>query len=305
MSLKPNDSPVVGSRWAGLTLVELLVALTLFGVVATIMLGILRDQQRFHVGALQVIDTKRSAHQAVDLLYGELRAASGADLYSISDSSIAFRATQGASAICAMDSGRVSLTLPSADVTGLSAFLAMPRAGDSLLVFDPGDAASADDDRWRAHVLTADAGGGVCPRRPFGLATLASEVAGIEIAITPAVPASVPIGSPVRFFRPVRYSLYRSTGAEWMLGHSTCSAGTCSPRQPLSGPYVPFASGGAGGVALRYFDAQGAPTTDRSRVARVDVVARARSASILDVAHVRGQHYEDSLAVTITLRNPS
>jgi hypothetical protein len=38
-------------------------------------------------------------------------------------------------------------------------------------------------------------------------------------------------------------------------------------------------------------------------VARVDVVARARSPSVLDVAHVRGQRYQDSLAVTIALRN--
>jgi hypothetical protein len=99
--------------------------------------------------------------------------------------------------------------------------------------------------------------------------------------------------------------LYRSTGADWMLGYSTCVAGTCSVRQPLSGPYLPFASGGAGGLAFRYFDAQGAPTSERWRIVRVDVVARARSASVLDVAHVRGRRYHDSLAATIALRNRS
>jgi type II secretory pathway pseudopilin PulG len=301
MRLTPNDQRV------GVTLVELVVALTLFGVVATLMLSILRGQQRFHVGALQIIDTKRSAHQAVDLLYGELRAASGADIYAISASSIGFRATHGASAICALDSARASVTLPAvvtAEGTGLSTFLTMPRARDSLLIFDPGDAPTADDDRWRAHVLTADPGGGVCPLRPFGLAIRAAEMAtGIGITVAPALSTSVLVGSPVRFFRPASYALYRSTGAEWMLGYSTCAAGTCSVRQPLSGPYLPFASSGAGGVAFRFFDAQGAPTGDRLRVTRVDVVARAHSASVLDVAHVRGQRYQDSLAVTIALRN--
>ena len=87
-----------------------------------------------------------------------------------------------------------------------------------------------------------------------------------------------------------------------MLGYSTCAAGTCTPRQPLSGPYAPAASDGARGVAFAYFDADGAPTSDRSRIARADVVARSRSASILDVGHVRGR-YHDSLAITIALRN--
>ena len=301
--------PLTPDRRPGVTLLELVVALTLFGVVATLMLSVLRGQQRFHVGALQIIDTKRSAHQAVDLLYGELRGASGADLYAISDSSITFRTTHGASAICALDSARTFVTLPPvpmAEGPGFSSFLEIPRGGDSLLVFDPGNASTADDDRWRSHVLTADPGGGLCPLRPFGLATRAAEVArGMGLTVAPPLAATVLLGSPVRFFRPASYSLYRSSGAEWMLGYSTCAAGTCRVRQPLSGPYLPFASGGAGGVAFRYFDALGAPTSDRSRIVRVDVVTRARSASVLDVAHVRGQRYHDSLAVTIALRNRS
>jgi prepilin-type N-terminal cleavage/methylation domain-containing protein len=302
MPLRSNN-PVTHAGRLGVTLVELVVALTLFGVVATLTLSVLRSQQRFHVGALQIIDTKRSVHQAVDLLYGDLRAASGADIYALSDSSIAFRAAHGASAVCALDSTRTVATLP-ARGSGISTFLSMPRAGDSLLVFDPGDSATADDDRWRAHVLTADPGGDICPLRPFGLAAHAADVArGIGLAIAPPLTANVLVGSPVRFFRPTAYVLYRSSGAEWMLGYSTCAAGTCRVRQPLSGPYLPFASGGAGGIALRYFDAEGIPTNDRSRVARVDVVARARSASVLELAHLRGRRYQDSLAVTIALRN--
>lgn len=302
-----GDHPVTRIRRPGVTLVELVVAFTLFGIVATLMLGVLRGQQRFHVGALEIIDTKRSALQAVHLLYGELRAASAADIYAISDSSVAFRATLGASHICAIDTARASITLPSATMaqaTGLSAFLTMPRAGDSLLIFDPSDAPTGDDDRWHAHVLTADPSGGTCPLRPVGLATRTAEIAmGIAITVTPALTQSILVGSPVRFFRPASYSLYRSAGGEWMLGYSTCAAGTCRGRQPLSGPYLPFAGGGAGGIAFRYFDANGTPTSDRLGIARLDVVARARSASVLDVAHVRGQRYQDSLAVTIALRN--
>lgn len=292
----------------GVTLVELVVALTLFGLVATIMLTMLREQQRFHVGSLEIIDTKRSTQQAIDLLYGELRAASSADIYSISDSSIALRTSIGASQLCSIDSGRGSITLPStrtARTAPLSTFLTLPRAGDSVLVFDPGEAPESDDDRWHPHVLVADPTGGACPPRPHGLASDGIEAAGYALQLAPPVAGTIAAGAPLRFFRPATYSLYRSTGATWMLGYSTCAAGTCTARQPLSGPYLPFASGGGSGVTFSYFDAHGAPTSDRSRVARVDVIARARSASTLEVGHLRGQRYHDSLAVTISLRNGS
>ena len=294
------------ARRAGVTLVELVVALTLFGLVATIMLNVLRGQQRFHVGSLEIIDTKRSVHHATELLYGELRGASATDLYAISDSSVSFRTTVGTSHICSVDSARSFITLPAARSTrtaALSTFLATPRAGDSVLVFDSGDEPGPDDDRWRLHVVLVDPSAGGCPRRPFGLASDAIEAAGIGVTIAPPLAPSVVVGSPVRFFRPASYSLYRGTGSTWMLGYSLCAAGACSGRQPLSGPYLPFARGGAGGVAFEFLDRDGARTTAPSRVARIDVVARARSVSPLDVGHLRGERYQDSLAVSVALRN--
>ena len=294
-------------RRAGVTLVELVVALTLFGVVATIMLSVLRGQQRFHVGSLEIIDTKRNVHQATELLYGELRSTSAADIYSLSDSSISFRTTIGNSHLCAIDSARSFITLPSTRpprAAPLSAFLTLPRPGDSLLVYDPGDTPAADDDRWHPHVISSQRGA-VCSRRPFGLASDATEAAGIGMTIAPPLAPSVVVGSPVRFFRPASYALYRSTGSTWMLGYSSCAAGACTARQPLSGPYLPFASGGGGGVGFQFFDNAGAPTADRSRLARIDVVVRARSPSMVDVGHLRGQRYRDSLAVSVALRNRS
>jgi prepilin-type N-terminal cleavage/methylation domain-containing protein len=295
-------------RRSGVTLVELVVALTLFSVVATVMLTILRGQQRFHTGSLEIIDTRRSAHQAIDLLYGELRATSSADIYSITDSSIAFRSTIGTSHLCGIDSTRSSLTLPATRArraAPLSTLLSLPRGGDSLLIFDPGETPEPDDDAWHRHVLIADPGGGICPPRPFGLAADAMEAAGFAIQIAPPLAQTTPVGSPVRFFRPASYSLYRGSGATWMLGYSSCAAGACTARQPLSGPYLPFASGGEGGIAFTYFDVDGALPTVPAHVARIDVVARARSASVLDAGHVRGERYRDSLATTIALRNRS
>jgi type II secretory pathway pseudopilin PulG len=286
--------------------VELVIALTLLGVIATMMLGTLRGQQRFQVGMLQIFDVKRSSQQAVDMLYASLRGASNSDLYAITDSSIAFRATFGASHICAIDSDRSSLTLASAaDDTGLSTFLATPRAGDSLLIFDPGNSPTPGDDGWSSHTLSANPSGGLCPARPTGLSTRIAGSNAIAISINPPLGPNSFVGSPVRFFRPTRYSLYRGTGGEWVLGYSTCAAGTCSARQPLTGPYLPFAGGHAGGISFEYFDRQGLPTSNPANVASIHVIARARTASPITAAHLHGEHYTDSTAVMIALRNSS
>jgi prepilin-type N-terminal cleavage/methylation domain-containing protein len=297
--LRPNDW-----RRQGVTLVELLVSLALFGLLATVVLRLVREQQRFQVGALEIIDTKRNARQAIDLLYGALRPASSADVYGVSDSSISFRATYAASHLCAVDSARTLLTLPHAagdDDSGLSTVLAMPRAGDSVLVFDPAEGQAGDDDTWTAHVVTSGPAGGMCPMRPMGLASRTT--AGLTVSVAPPLTQTAGVGAPVRFFRPSTYSLYRTSTGEWMLGYSTCAAGACTARQPLSGPYSPVASDGARGIAFDYFDVHGAATSDPSRIARADVVARARSTSILDAGHLRGQRYHDSLAITIAFRN--
>jgi prepilin-type N-terminal cleavage/methylation domain-containing protein len=292
----------------GVTLVELIVALALFGIVAAIMLGALRGQQRFHTGFLEIIDTRRATHQAGALLYGAMRGASNADLYAISDSSVAFRASIGTGFICSIDTSRSIISLPgrrTARTAALSALLSTPRPGDSVLVFDPGTALGDIDDGWHAHVLTSNPAPGTCPARPFGLASDAGERAGIVLAIAPALGANVGIGSPVRFFRPATYSLYPSTGASWMLGYSLCTAGACTVRQPLSGPYLPFASGGSGGLVFQFHDAGGVPTADPALVVRIGVTARARTPSVLDLGHIRRQRYHDSLSVTIGLRNRS
>jgi type II secretory pathway pseudopilin PulG len=282
---------------------ELVVALTLLGVVATMILETLRGQQRFQVGMPQIIDAKRNAHQAVELLYGTLRGASSKDLYAIADSSISFRAIIGASYICGIDSAGTSITLASADERSLSTFQTTPRAGDSLLIFDPGESSTPDDDRWSSHTLTANPSGGLCPTRPIGLSTRVGGSQSLGITITPGPTSNVVVGTPVRFFRPTRYSLYRGSAGEWALGYATCAAGACSTRQPLSGPYLPFAPAHAGGVSFEYFDARGSPTSDPANVVRIDVVTRTRTTSRVEVGHVREEHYTDSAAITIALRN--
>ena len=300
----------------GATLIELVVVLALGGAVCAMMLSMVVRQQRFHIGANTIVEGKRSTRDAIELLARELRpiatsaaalAPHGPDIYAMSDSDITFRAHLGSSVICAVEADRTTITLPA--MTGsinerLTSFIALPRAGDSLFIFDRGTTHSPDDDTWQRFALAANLAGGFCPRRPIGLAPndVESTVA-VGVALGTPVPITIAVGAPVRFFRPTTYSLYRTSVGDWALGISACAGGSCALRQPVSGPYEAPSSGTAKGIVLEYLDDAGAPTTNPGAVARIDVVARTRSSTPLDIAHIRGTRYHDSLATSIAIRN--
>jgi hypothetical protein len=290
----------------GYTLAELIVALSLMGTLAALVLGIVRDHQRMNAGTREVLQTKRSVREALELLVADLRVMASSDIIHFTDSSITYRAPYGSSAICHIDSARRLITLPATRahaVNGLSGFITGPRRGDSIFVFDLVDRSTGNDDRWHARLLVADPITSVCPLRPAGLARDAGErVQGIGMALGIPLPATVTVGTPVRPFRAATYSLYRSSTGDWMLGFSSCAGGSCSIRQPVSGPYL---SRSAGGLVFRYVDADGRETGDPSRVARIDVITRSRSTTTIDLPHARGRHFVDSLAISIALRNRS
>jgi type II secretory pathway pseudopilin PulG len=299
----------------GITLLELMVVIVLLSLVVGGIMSVLIKQQRFYTGTSEIIETKGSARSAIDILSSELRALStatrggapnGVDIYALSDSSIVFRSPFGAAVVCTVDPTRTRVTVPPAQMASrnaLTTFLAAPRAGDSLFVFDPGAQPGTNDDLWIRVALRADPGTGICPMAPAGLtATAVEEAAGISLELTQPLPPNVGIGSAIRFFRTTAYSLYQETDGSWYLGYSNCPGGACSQREPAAGPYVPYAAGGLGGLAFNYFDSTGVATLDPRAVARIDIMARAQSYSDIDVAHVRGK-YADSLAVSIAVRN--
>lgn len=300
----------------GVTLPELIVVLALGGVMCGLMLSMVLRQQRFHTGVNAIVEGKRSTRDAIELLARELRpvatgsaarAPHGSDIYAMSDSGITFRAHLGSSVVCAVGPNRITITLPGMNGPinqRLSTFIVLPRAGDSLFIFDRGTTPSPDDDAWHRFVLAANLGGGFCPPRPLGLAASDAEASSaMSASLTAPVPSNIDVGAPVRFFRPTTYSLYRTSIGDWALGISACAGGTCGVRQPITGPYEPPSSGATRGIVLEYLDARGGPTTTPGSVARIDVVARTRSSTPVDIAHIRGTPYRDSLATSIAIRN--
>jgi prepilin-type N-terminal cleavage/methylation domain-containing protein len=301
----------------GITLPEMMVVLVLLGLVVGGLMTVLVRQQRFYTGTSEIIQTKGSARQAIDILSSELRgistgtrggAPNAVDIYAMSDAGITFRSQFGGSVLCTIDPTRTIVTLPPRDMgaqNSLTSFLSDARAGDSIFVFDQGAQQGTNDDRWWRVALAGDPAVGLCPVAPVGFTASAAEAAlGIQLVLTEALAPDIVLGAPIRFFRPASYSLYQGPGGDWWLGYFACPGGVCTPLQAVSGPYRPYAvQGGPSGLAFEYFDSTGAVTADPRAVARIDVVARSQSAYNLDVAHVKNRRYEDSLAVSIAVRN--
>ena len=301
----------------GITLPEMMVVLVLLSLVVGGLMTVLVRQQRFYTGTSEIIQTKGSARQAIDILSSELRgistgtrggAPNNVDIYAMSDTSLTFRSQFGASVVCTIDPTRTVITLPPrtmAAQNALTSFLYDARAGDSVFVFDQGAQQGTQDDRWWRVALARDPAVGNCPVAPAGFTASAAEAAqGIQLTLTGALVPTVQLGAALRFFRPASYSLYQATAGEWWLGYFSCPGNVCTARQAVSGPYRPYVgAGGANGLSFAYFDSTGAVTADPRRVARIDVVARSQSQYNLDVANTRNRKYQDSLAVSIAVRN--
>ena len=110
----PRSAPGRHAR-RGLTLVELLAVIVIFGIVAGSIMTLFVRQQRYYAGASEVIDVRGQVREAASLLPIDLRgtSSSGGDIMLISDSAIEFRATYGTAVVCDTNSlARTFYVLP-------------------------------------------------------------------------------------------------------------------------------------------------------------------------------------------------
>jgi len=239
----------------GYTLIEVLVAMTLTGIVVAGTLKALTAQKKFYARQARILDARHAMRASATILTSELRelSASGGDVYTIGPDSIAIRSTVAFGVVCNVDAGTGRLSLQ--HVSGHMRL----EASDSALVFVEGTPLFADDS-WRALPVT-----GITV---FGPACASGPAATKVVTVNGNV-ADVKIGSPLRLFRPYVYGLYQLEGY-WWLGRRNRTSGF--PHIPVAGHLAPP---GSQGLALVYRDSLGAPTNVASEVARVDITIRA------------------------------
>lgn len=265
----------------GASLVELIVALTMLGVVATLLIRMLAGNLRVYQSQTQRIDRLQSIRAAETILPAELRElnAAAGDIVAAAPTSITVRAMRQLGFVCAVPRpGAKHLAIRERLFFGVRDF---DPVTDALLLYAPDDSAGGDD--WIVAPLSGVGRGACDDGAPARL--LATSV-----SVHPT------LGAPVRGFEIVTYRLYRAGDGEWHIGLVTGPGGVV---QPLIGPMT------AGGFELHYQDAAGAAVTDPLRVAAIEIRLRAPTSQALRGPDGTLTRPVDSAVVVVALRgNP-
>jgi prepilin-type N-terminal cleavage/methylation domain-containing protein len=214
----------------GLSLLEVLIALTLTGVVALLAWSILQAaafRLRDRSERFSMEHSLRVASSAARALLEPLGqdTTAGSDLALPAADAFVARAVRGSGILCS--AGPDSLWVRSG--SDWWSELRAPSAGrDSLMV-----ATVLGPERWSATVLDAGPLSGTCPD--------GSPAMLLPARLAPADLAAIGPGSPVRVFEPMELRVYSSSGATWLGMRSVSSGGSIQPLAgPLSGAGVRF-----------------------------------------------------------------
>ncbi len=323
----------------GMTLVEIMISLVLLGIVSGVIMRVVTRQQRFYQGVNQIMTQRGQLRQGISVLPVDLRSLSsvGEDFIAVSDSAIEFDVNIGTGVVCAVTGSGSQIALPpltlnsGATLTTFNPGVAFTGAeinkGITVYVYNDSSTVGNVDDRWQKFTLTAyKTESGVCTGLPFAAAAdlgknrfvfTLSDTTGASDPVTGGpISQYIGVGAPVRFMKRVRYKLYQDTDSQWYLGYADYDKvhGAYEPLVPVSGPYDAYASGSgsASGFKFRFFDvdgteiASGASKSDMARIARVDIIARARTSANVRADGIQAgtkQQYRDSLNVSVMLRN--
>jgi prepilin-type N-terminal cleavage/methylation domain-containing protein len=282
----------------GFTLAELLITLVVMGLVSAALYRVLVNQQRVSQAQTQRIELQQNIRAAVTALPAELREidASDGDIQAMSPTAITIRAMRYLGIVCNPPAlgGAVS---PIAVAIRRSPFWGVRDVNlttDSLLIFYEGDPDTRQDDDWAfARPLTV--GTGTCADGAPGRVITMSLGVGVGYPLA-NVPGAIPDGAPVRGFETVTYQLYQPAGdTSYYIGMQP-AGGTL---QPLVGPVL------SNGLTLSYYDSTSTMTADPRRVARIDIVVRARTAQPIRSQAGQAQlaNAVESLSTSVALRN--
>ena len=285
-------------RRRGFTLVELMIAILLLGLVSTAIYKVLLNNQRTFAAQTQRIDLQQNIRAAATILPGEFReldAADGDIVAPMTATSITIRAMRQMAILC------TAPVLPNNPLTFIvrqSPFFGDRQnfiLGDSVLLYYEGNTTLRSDDRWVLGRVTINPPAQNCPdvapKPGFAVTMQANWLpAGLNAANT------VTSGSPLRGFTTLTYSLWQSpTDNQYYLAQT--ANGT---TQPMVGPLT-----GANGLTFLYYDSTGTTQTAIPTVVRmIEIRVRARTAQVIRQANDPALAYKtDSVVVRVALRN--
>ena len=282
----------------GFTLIELMLAMLLLGIVTAGIYRVLVSNQRTYHAQTQRIRLQQNIRAAAAILPTEFReiAASERDVYAIGATEVQMRGMRQFGVMCVAPVLGVGLVdLPITVFQSLSSGAPL-AVNDSLLLYYEGDEGSRLDDQWWPAQVRTVVGNTVCPDG-------VSPGTSYRINLGPATATmlnragAIPTGAPIRGFQPVRYALFQSASDNlWYLGLEIPLGSTI---EPIVGPLS-----GSTGLTFSYFDRAGAPTALADSVALIEIRVRGRTAAPVQRATGGGLTIPiDSLMTRAALRN--
>ena len=293
----------------GFTLIELVVALVILGIVSGAIYKVLLTNQQTYTAQTQGIDLQQNLRAGAALLPAEFRELNAAgelspgtgDIGAMTATSLRIRAMRQLGFLCVTPAlgggGQIKLWVRQTPIFGSKQTYA---DGDSVLVFYEGSVTTRNDDSWvPGKVTKIDAG--TCPDSTNGLSTPhPATLLTLQPKWLPGqlnIAGAITTGSPVRGFSSVVYGLYLSpSDSRYYVGQSVGIAA----MQPLIGPLS-----GANGLQFVYYDSTGTgTTTDSSKVAMIEIHLYEATAARVRQATSAGVNYKiDSLVTRVSLRN--
>jgi prepilin-type N-terminal cleavage/methylation domain-containing protein len=284
----------------GFSLVELLIAMVLLGIVTLGLYRALMTNQRVYQQQTQVIGLQQNMRAAAAILPQELREldASDSDITAMTATSLSVRAHRWTAVMCQPPGTGLGAGLGANVLNGVTMIVrGQPFFGrtmnpaDGIFIRYEGDDGTRKDDGWVIGRLTLPVGIAVCPGLPVAAGQLVTMNLDFQGKLN--FPGSIVNGDPVLGFEPVTYAL-DSIGTDWYVSLTNPSG-----RQPLIGPLL------RNGLAFAYYDSTGAVTVDRTKVARVDITLRAQTAQLIRARSGSNSlvRMVDSVLTSVALRN--
>ncbi len=288
----------MSARRRGFTLIELMIAIVLTGIVLGSIYQTLGNNQRFYRSTSQILDVQQGIRAVAQLLPSELREvdAVAGDILAMGPDSITIKALRNTYFVCGITLNGTKVIVRNDMIYG---YRSIDPTRDRALIFRDGATGVMSDDTWQDFPITSVGPAAVCTDGSGAGTTI--NLGGTFTGVT-ALDSNYTVGSPVRTYERVTYRLYvDSVGTGW-LGVRNFVNGAWGSVSPIAGPLNT-----TGGIRLTYYDSTGTVTATPTQVAQIRLQVKGISAAPIAIPGRRAnlQRYQDSLTVRVALRNNS
>ena len=247
----------------GFTFVEILVAMTLMGIISVSIYKLLNNNQRLYREQAARIDLNQNVRSAVAILPSELKEldatdAGGSDIVAMGPASLTYNSMRNTYFLCtAPNAAGLQVTLSAAPWFGTQAL----DVGEHLfMLYAENDPTRRSDDAWLRVNSTVRANGTACPG---GAASITLTLTGV----TAAQLGGVTLGAPIKGYKVVQVLHYVDAGSQYWIGQTSQNKTNLvwSGLEPLVGPVT------STGLRFTYYDANGNVTGVAGSVARIAI----------------------------------